>query len=134
MNRLVSTIVLGALCFSWSMPSAWAIKQFGDQFKEKYTKDNENEEFVKLVKEANCFICHVDGEKKDKRNEYGQAVATLLKKADFPPQRFKDEPEKCKEEIDEALKKVEEMKDKNDKMFGDKIREGVLPGGDVKGK
>ncbi len=83
MKRGVTLLVLFSLIVSWTSSPAMAIKQFGDQFKERYTKDNSNEEFVKLVKEANCFICHIDGEKKEKRNQYGEAVATLLKKRTF---------------------------------------------------
>ncbi len=134
MRRFWMMALVLCVATTWVVPPAFAIKQFGDQFKETYTKDNQNKDFVKLVEEAKCNVCHIEGENKKKRNEYGDAVSELLKKKDFPPDRFKKEPEKCKEEIEAAFKKVEEMKAKDEKTFGAKIKEGKLPGGDVKGK
>lgn len=134
MTRVLSLAVMLGLVLSWTAAPAFAIKQFGDQFKDTYTKDNANKDFIKLVDDAKCNVCHIDGENKKKRNEYGEAVATLLKKADFPADRFKKEPDKCKEEIEKAFKKVEDMKAKDGKSFGEKIKDGKLPGGDVKGK
>lgn len=133
MKRWLMVCCVGILAVQSASP-AWAIKQFGDQFKETYTKGNENKDFVKLVEEAKCNVCHIDGENKKMKNEYGVAVGTLLTKKDFPPDRFKKEPEKCKEEIEAAFKKVLEMKAKDGTLFGDKIKAGELPGGDVKGK
>ena len=134
MRRFWMMALVLCVATTWVVPPAFAIKQFGDQFKETYTKDNQNKEFVKLVEEAKCNVCHIEGENKKKRNEYGNAVSELLKKKDFPPDRFKKEPEKCKEEIEAAFKKVEEMKAKDEVTFGAKIKDGKLPGGDVKGK
>ncbi len=134
MTRVLTLTVMLGFVLGMTVSPAYAIKQFGDQFKETYTGKSENKEFIKLVEEAKCNVCHIDGENKKKRNQYGEAVATLLKKADFPPDRFKKEPEKCKEEIEKAFKKAGEMKDKEGKTFADKIKGGKLPGGDVKGK
>jgi CxxC motif-containing protein (DUF1111 family) len=118
----------------FNISPAMAIKQFNDQFTATYAKDSKNEEFKKLVDEAKCNVCHIKDENKKKRNEYGDAVAEFLRKKDFPADRFKKEPEKCKEEIEAAFKKVEEKKAKDGKTFGEKLKEGLLPGGNVDGK
>ena len=118
----------------WNITPAMAIKQFNDQFTSTYAKDPKNEEFNKLVAEAKCNACHIKDENKKKRNEYGEAMAEFLRKKDFPNDRFKKEPEKCKEEIEAAFKKVEEKKAKDGQTFGEKIKAGKLPGGNVDGK
>ncbi len=106
---LLSTISFGA-----SATPAFAIKPFGEAWKEFYLKDSKNDDFKKLAGDANCAVCHAKDNKK-KRNEYGNAVHELLKKKDYPNDRFKKEPEKCKEEIEAAFKKVEEMKNRTAK-------------------
>ena len=134
MTRVLSLAVVFGIAMSWTASPAFAIKPFNDQFKATYSKNNENKEFVKLMEEAKCNLCHIEGAKKEKRNEFGEAVATLLKKKEFDAERLKKEPEKCKEEMEKAFKKAEEMKAKDGMTFGEKIKAGKLPGGDVKGK
>ena len=133
MKRLVAVLLVAVVCVGGASP-AFAIKGFNDQFKLTYTEGDGKGDFKKLVEEAKCNVCHVQGENKKIRNAYGEAFKGLLKKEDFPAKRFKDEPEKCKEEIEAAFKKVEEMKAKDGKTFGEKIKAGVLPGGDKDGK
>jgi hypothetical protein len=133
MKRLVA-VVLVAIVFVGGATPAFAVKGFNDQFKATYAEGEGKDAFKKLVDEAKCNVCHVQGENKKVRNEYGDAFKDLLKKENFPAKRFKDEPEKCKEEIEAAFKKVEEMKAKDGKTFGEKIKAGVLPGGDKDGK
>lgn len=133
MKRFLAVALVGVFVLAGSSP-VFAIKGFNDQFKQTYTEGADKAEFKKLVEEAKCNICHIQGENKKKRNPYGEAFVGLLKKDDFPAKRFKDEPEKCKEEIEAAFKKVEEMKAKDGKTFGEKIKAGQLPGGDKDGK
>jgi hypothetical protein len=66
------------------------------------------------------------------RNAYGMQLATLLKKENFAAARLKDEPDKVKSEIEEALNKVAEMKSGGDDSptYGALIAEGKLPGGE----
>ena len=113
---------------------AFAIKQFGDAWKEYYEKTSANDDFKKLVADAKCNVCHIQGEKKTKHNPYGEAVEELLKKKNYPTERFKKEPEKCKEEIEAAFKTVEAVKSKDGKTYGEMIKAGQLPGGDIEGK
>lgn len=131
MKRLVAVALVAFVFVAGSSP-AFAIKGFNDQFKLTYAEGKGD--FTKLVEEAKCNVCHVQGENKKVRNEYGEAFKDLLKKDAFPAKRFKEEPEKCKEEIEAAFKKVEEMKAKDGKTFGEKIKAGVLPGGNKDGK
>lgn len=133
MKRLVAFLLVAVVCIGGAAP-AFAIKGFNDQFKLTYAEGDGKADFKKLVEEAKCNVCHVQGENKKIRNQYGEAFKDLLKKDNFPAKRFKDEPEKCKEEIEAAFKKVEEMKAKDGKTFGEKIKVGTLPGGDKDGK
>lgn len=102
-----------------------AIIQFQREFLATYVEKNENKEFVKAAKEARCHVCHV-GKKRTNRNVYGEQLAELLDKT-------KDKANKKK--IHEALAKVAEMhsdpKDEKSPTFGDLIKQGKLPGGEV---
>lgn len=107
--------------------SASAIKQFSDQFKEKYLKDPANTPEEKALTEAfakaKCNVCHDPNSKSKKdHNPYGKELAKLLdKKADM----------KDKEKIQEALTKVEGMKsktgDEKSPTYGELIKQGKLP-------
>jgi hypothetical protein len=126
--------LLSAVFFLQFHAPAWAIKGFSDQFVDTYAENSSDAEFKELVEKAKCNICHVQGENKKVRNPYGDAAAKLLDKKDFPAKRFKEEPEKCKEEIEAAFRKLEEMKAPDGETFGEKIKAGLLPGGDTDGK
>ena len=134
MKRIWITVFIAALAFGSFHSPAFAIKEFGEAWNELYTKDSENEEFKKLVGEAKCNVCHIQGENKKKHNPYGDEVEKLLKKKDYPKDRFKKEPEKVKQEMEEAFKKIEELQAKDGKTYGQRIKEGLLPGGNVEGK
>lgn len=117
----VASLVLVGL-FSMESP---AIIQFHREFLATYVDKNENEEFVKAAKEARCHICHV-GRKRTNRNVYGQQLSELVDKT-------KDKANKKK--IQEALAKVAKMhsdpQDEKSPTFGDLIKKGKLPGGEV---
>lgn len=129
-------IVGCALVMSAALSSqqAFAIKEFGEAFTKKYT-EGASEDFKKLVAEAKCNVCHIDGENKKKHNPYGDALEHEgMDKEKFKP-LLKSDPEKAKKELEAIFKKVEDMKANGaDKTFGEKIKAGQLPGGDVKGK
>lgn len=113
---------------------AFAVKEFEDQFKRIYVEKNKNEDFKKLVAEAKCNVCHIDMENKKNHNPYGKELkeAGMLKK-DFQA-KLKSGDEKALKDVEALFKKVEEKKDSKGKTFGEKIKDGVLPGGDTKGK
>ncbi len=118
-----------------SSKSAFATKEFGLEFGKFYVEVSKSDDFKKLVAEAKCNVCHIEGENKKKHNPYGEALkdAGLLRKPYM--EMIKKEPEKARKEIEAILKKCEEKKATGkDKSFGDLIKAGLLPGGDIKGK
>lgn len=134
MKKFLVCALVVCLSYGAAARSAYAVKPFGDHWTAFYVTDSKDEAFKKLAGEAKCNVCHVDQEDKKKvRNAYGIEVQKLLKNKDFKD-RLKTEPAKCKEEIEAAFKKIEEVKAKDGKTFGEKIKAGELPGGDTKGK
>lgn len=134
MRKYLAALVMAAVAVGSMNPSAFAIKEFNDAWSELYTKSDENPELKKRAAEAKCNVCHIQGENKKKHNPYGDEVHKLLEKKNFPKERFKKEPEKVKEEIEAAYKKIEEIKAKDGKTYGEKMKAGELPGGDKDGK
>ncbi|MFV2067509.1 MAG: hypothetical protein ACC645_11055 [Pirellulales bacterium] len=108
---------------------ALARPQFQKQFIAKYLADNDNEEYVLLVKKkVKCFVCHdpTKDEKtgkasKKKRNAYGDELAKLLTKKD----------KKNIEKIQQALGTVAKMKadpsDPASPTYGERIEQCKLP-------
>lgn len=135
MKKFVIYAAVG-LTAAVASPNAFAIKEFGETWAKVYVEKSENEGFKKLAAEAKCNVCHIDGENKKKHNPYGDALEHegLLKKA-FPPKRFKEQPEEVLKEIEAIFKKIEEKKaEGQDKTYGERMKAGLLPGGDAKGK
>jgi len=112
--KLVLGVTAVAVAFGYQPQPAHAIKEFKTAFDAMYVKDGTP--LAKAVAEAKCNVCH-KGDSKKMRNEYGQALAGLLKKAD------KENTAK----INEALKKVEDAKAADGKTFGDHLKAGELP-------
>ena len=124
-----------ALTATVSFRPAFATKEFGEHFDKYYVAESKSDEFKKLRAEAKCNVCHIEGEAKKKHNPYGETLkaAGLLKKPYV--EMIKKDPDKARKEIEEILKKCEEKKaDGKDKTFGERIKAGLLPGGDIKGK
>ena len=127
--------VAAVLIFGSSLSTpAFAIKQFGDAWKDYYEKPSTNDDFKKLVADAKCNVCHIQGEKKTKHNPYGEEIEQLLKKADFPKDPLDKWTPKDREAVEAAFKKVENIKSKEGKTYGEKIKAGELPGGNIEGK
>lgn len=124
MQRVLTALGAVVLVCIFSTPSPGII-QFHKEFVAVYVEQSDNEEFVRAVKEARCFICHV-GKKRTNRNVYGQQLSELLdKKADRAN----------KKKIHEALAQVAQMPSdpENEKSptFGELIKTGQLPGGEI---
>lgn len=108
-------------------PRGMAIGPFMDEFEAKYVKDESTEakdvEFATAVTEAQCALCHVGSDKKD-RNRYGRALAELLDSG---------EDRENKKKIQAVLDQVAGMKsvadDADSPTFGQLIEQGKLPGG-----
>jgi hypothetical protein len=131
MKRLSLLLLSGmaglAVMFATTRP-ALATKPFKDEFDKKYNVKSPTSDMEKSLAEkvntAKCNVCH-EGTSKKKRNVYGQAVNQYLKKTDM----------KDIAKIQEALAKVEAdhsvKGDDKSPTFGDLIKQGKLPGGDV---
>lgn len=136
MRKLFNLFLVSFVAMGVAQP-VWAIKPFQDRFKAVYADGKADKEFVALVEEAKCNICHVEKEDKKKvRNPYGKAVHDALEKDKFPIAEFKKDPTKYADRLNEILKKVEGEKsaDEKNKTFGDRIKANLLPGGDKDGK
>lgn len=129
MRRIaVQFAVLSAFMMLIASP-AFAISEFGKQWKNHYLSgDDVAPEFVKAGRKAGCYVCHVKGkDKKEARNEYGQAIHKFLKGKDFPKDYIKENPEEAKAKILEGFKKAGEMKSQDEMKFIDKIKASKLP-------
>jgi len=111
-----------ALLAAGSARDAFAIKQFADEFNALYVQ--EGTPLAAAVEQAKCNVCHVAGEKKDKRNAYGNALAERLdKKAD------RDNKEKIRKALEEVASLSSDPAKPDAPTFGGLIKEGKLPGG-----
>jgi hypothetical protein len=122
----ISLLCLAIL--SMSTLSAWAIPPFGEAFKKKYVEGNGNAAFVEAAGAAKCNVCHM-GEKKKDKNEYGNAVAKHLKKADFTGDAKKFDPKAADgaKALADGLAAAEAEKSAAGKTFGEIIKGGSLP-------
>jgi len=115
-----------ALVCGGSARDAFAIKQFGEEFKAVYVKpdsaDPAEKALAAAVETAKCNVCHEGSSKKD-RNAYGQALDKLLDKK---------EDAKNVEKIRKALEEVAALPSDPAKAdsptFGALLKEGKLPG------
>lgn len=116
---------------------AKAIAPFKKAFQQKYVDTSDSEEFKGAFKKASCNTCHVKGEKKDKRNAYGEELAKLIE--GDANQRIKDarkeggsaaakkETEKVVKELEKAFEEVAKMKSESGQSYGEIIESGKLP-------
>ena len=120
MKKALFVLLFAAVAFGVKPNSAFAVKQFFDEFKAKYVKedgDAGDKAFAAEVEKAKCNVCHFGKEKKN-RNDYGKALDKLLdKKTDA----------KDKEKIQKALETVEKEKSAAGPTFGELIKEHKLP-------
>ncbi|MGC3966305.1 MAG: hypothetical protein QM775_02715 [Pirellulales bacterium] len=106
MKKFVLTLVCGALTLCLAVGSADARPNFTKVFTETYPN-------VTAAATAKCNICHVNGQEKKVRNDYGKAVGAAIGAKS----------EKDAEKIKAALKKVAE----EHKEWGEKLSAGKLP-------
>ncbi len=136
MKKMFLVVVAAWLMLSTVTP-ALAFKQLSDAWKVQYAGEKADAEFLKLVGEAKCNVCHIDKEDKKKvRNPYGTTVHDLFEKSGFSFKDFKKEPEKYADQVKDLFKKVEEEKsgDETHKTFKARMDAKLLPGGNVQGK
>ena len=110
MKRALVCMVAAMAIVSYSS-SAMAIKEFGETWTKVYAEKSTNEGFKKLAAEAKCNVCHIDGENKKKHNPYGDTLEHEgLTKKNFPPAKFKENPEGVRKQVEELMKKIEDKK------------------------
>lgn len=136
---LVAGLTVVALVFGSGSRSSEAVPEFEAEFKALYYRPNHNAKakaFADAVdriseempsprgrRKSACNVCHVAGQHKRERNDFGQALdAQLDRRADA----------RNKQKIQAALKSVAKMK-KNGTgpTYFELIGQGKLPGGDV---
>jgi hypothetical protein len=125
MRKFVVVLFLMVFSVLATARPAQAILQFQKEWVKLYVGDDKTSDFAKLVKQANCFVCH-QGKLRKNHNPYGIHLVELLdKKTDM----------KNPEKIVEAIKKVEAMHsvagDDKSPTYGELIKEGKLPGGSI---
>ncbi|MEX2026398.1 MAG: hypothetical protein WEH44_03840 [Pirellulaceae bacterium] len=125
MPLVIRSVVVVALALL-AVP-AIALPPFSLQWKAKYVAGSKDDAFKKAVTTANCNVCHDPASKSKKdHNVYGKAVKKFLTKADYD--KIKTDLEAAKKYILDGLEKAEAEKAADGKTYGDKLKEGKLPG------
>lgn len=130
MRTTLLSLVIAAAAVAVIARMSLADKAFRDQFVAKYVKadsaDPKEAAFAASVNKANCQVCHV-GQNKKNRNPYGQALAQLLsRKTD------KEDKEKILSSLDKVAAMKTEPANPSSPTFGDLIKQGKLPGSQAK--
>ncbi len=125
MRQLLLLLAIAATLAA-SQP-ARATVDFQKVFFAEYIESRSDEAFAKYAKrKAKCFFCHQGRKSKKNNNLYGQELAKLL-------DHKKDK--KDIEKITAALRKVDKLpfdpKDPQSPTYGDRIRAGKLPAGEL---
>jgi hypothetical protein len=132
---VVASIVLVSLV-GIAVRSSFAVPEFEAEFKALYYRPNHNAKakaFADAIDAIStempsprgtrvvaCNVCHVDGQHKRERNDYGQALDKLLDRRAHS---------KNKQQIQAALKKVAAMKKEGTgPTYFELIGKGKLPG------
>lgn len=119
-------------CLAILATPVMATSEFSKHWKAEYLGDDADPDFKRTGRKAGCYVCHVKGEdKKEVRNEYGNAVHKFLKAKDFPKDWCKENPEEAKKKVLAGIKKANEMKSKDGKTFGEKLKNNELPATDA---
>lgn len=133
MKKVCLTLVAIAVAASASLQPALALPPFKKQFQEKYV-DDADDAMKDAFKKASCNTCHVKGEEKDVQNAYAMELAKLIegnakeRLAEAKKNGTDDsEKEAIAKELEEAFKKVEEMKSPSGEKYGELLKAGKLP-------
>ena len=122
-----ATLIATAVFWVGGVTETQATSEFNKAWKAHYLEDPVSDEFKKTARKAGCYVCHVKGEKKKVRNEYGEAVHEFLDKEEYTKDYVKANKEQATEEMIEGIKKAGEKSSLDGKTFEEKLAEGVLP-------
>jgi len=141
LSKLFGIALSAALVLVVSTEQVAAIAPFKKVFFDVYVKPDSTDPAEKAFAEVaeskatgECWVCHAKWKGADKhvRNNYGKALSALLDKKNFSSERREAEPDKCEQEIRDALEKTNKLKsdpnDPNSPTFGELIKSGKLPG------
>jgi hypothetical protein len=127
----------GIVAVTYWASQVQAMPQFKKAFQEKYVDKSDNPAFKAAVKKASCFVCHVKGEEKTVRNDYGKALSkftggTVNKDLKAAYEAGGDAAKDAKlaavlKVLDDAFDKVAAQKSPSGKTYGDLIKDGKLP-------
>lgn len=136
MKKTFWTLACGALALCLTAAPASALPAFKKIFDEEVVKKNEKLVEPMKTEAGGCNVCHVNKEKKDVNNAFGQQIDMLIEGEAAARIKNASAAEKpavinqINEEFKEALKKVLEMKPEGgDKTYGQMFEEGTLPAG-----
>lgn len=121
----LATLAVAAILVASLQSVASARGEYKKAFDKKYKE---------ALKKTDCNICHIKGEKKNKRNDFGMA----LSKAGLTEEQYKaeikdkglkgkDKDKKGAELFNKALEKV--LKDEKNKKIKDALEAGERPAG-----
>lgn len=140
MKKSFCALLGGLVILAVNAGSTIGMPAFKKGFEERYIGDEETSPLAVAFGEAKCYVCHVDGEKKEVINVYGEALAELLDHEDFKRGgRFKpnsDEATKAEIEaaraageavIQAALQAVEPLESPTGDTYLERIEAGLLP-------
>lgn len=130
-------LLAGIVTMSYWAAQAQALPAFKKAFQDKYVENSTSEEFKAAFKKESCNTCHVKGEEKTTRNDYGKALSKILggnvakslkaAKASGGAAGQKAELNKVLKELDKAFDTVADEKSPSGKTYGDLIKAGKLP-------
>ncbi len=122
--------ILGLSC----LPSrAMALKEFKKLFHDRYVAPLDKEAQV-VFRKAKCNVCHVQGEKRDVNNPFGEELGRRIEgdaqdrlKAAKESGSREQELDKVLTEFTAALDEVESLEAADGITYGERLRSGKLP-------
>lgn len=137
LKKFVIMFLTGAVAVTALNSDAVALPEFKKAFDLKYVKKSKHESLKADFKKASCGTCHVGKKKTEKdQNEYGKELAKLIqgnakKRKSEATKESKEKGAEVKKvilkELEAAFTKLEKMKRKDGKVYGELLKAGKLP-------
>ncbi len=130
MRKCLMIAVAASLAYGVTAPSAFAFKEFYDQWVEMYVDDTDTSkeatEYSDLVTDpkTRCLVCH-QGKTKKHHNPYGDHFVGVIDKT------HKKDVDKIKQVLKDVAAKKSKPDDSSSKTYAELIKEFKLPGGDL---
>lgn len=118
----LGVLVVGS--FALTATTAFAVKEFKEQFEAKYVNPNSRKRndvaLARAVAAAQCRICH-PGDDKHKLNAYGAQLGQYVNHFD------KDKTDRIRDALEQISKRKSDPFDPSSPTFGALIKRGELP-------